>query len=444
MTDPRSDRQQDRLPPQSLEAEQAALGACLIDEEAAARCMAVVEPDDFYREAHRTIYSAIVTVAGRGDPLDPITVGDELRARGQLGNVGGGEYLTALMGEVPTTAHLPRYATIIEQKALKRRLIRLASELQEAAYDDPEDTEGLLNLALTEVGKLAAGRASSRGAQRAGDVADALLARLEKAMTEEGPGISAARTGIPLLDTYLGGLGAWFLVVPRGVEKSGKSMFAAQCALASALEFRQTGQVACCYVLEGQDIWEERALAWLSGLNSSVFTPRMFASDTDRQRFARGADLWRGLPLYLTGRLFDVNAIISDVRRIALREPVGLVLVDYAQLLQGGGGTSAVERAEVQANALAALAAELRCPVIVPSQLTDGDHGRHSKWARAWDEAATLVFDVERGNPGDPREKWQVATNGRLRIHASRRQVPFTTHELVWNLGSGHIVDGVQ
>lgn len=433
----------DRLPPQDLAAEQATLGAMLIDHEAAARAFALTEAPSFYREAHRLIFDAIQAVAETGGAVDPVTVASELRRRGQLAQVGGAEYLTALIDETPTSAHVIRYASIVEEKAVKRALIKLGADLSSAAYDDPESIDDLMAMAMQRVGELAQVRVGRRGAQKASEVAGAMLARLEQAM-DERPHITAARTGLPELDRMMGGLGRYGMIVPRGQEKAGKSMFGLQCALSSAVAMHEenTGQVVLCYLLEGQDVWEERALAWLGGMNSAVFTPTLSPLDDDRKRFAQAARLWRQLPLYLSSTTFDIDGIILDVRRIALRERVGLVLVDYAQLIQGGSAKSSVENAEEKANRLAALSAELHAPVIVPSQLTDGAEGRHAKWARAWDEAATLVFDVERGPIGAMREEWQSSREGRLRLHACRRRPPFGgVHWVEFDLSTGHICD---
>ena len=154
------DQLADRLPPQDLEAEQATLGAMLIDAEAASRAMGIVSADDFYREAHREIFSAIVAVEESGHPIDPVSVGAALRERDQLAAVGGGEYLTALMGEVPTTAHVVRYATIVHEKAVLRRLIRAGAEIQALGYDNPDDVQTALSAAEERIFRIAQERST--------------------------------------------------------------------------------------------------------------------------------------------------------------------------------------------------------------------------------------------------------------------------------------------
>ena len=113
----------DRVPPQDLDAEQATLGSMLLESEAAARAFAIIGPTDFYREAHQLVCKAMLAVNNRSEPVDLVTVSAELRRMGQLENAGGGEYLTALINKVPTAAHVQRYANIVAEKAVLRRLI---------------------------------------------------------------------------------------------------------------------------------------------------------------------------------------------------------------------------------------------------------------------------------------------------------------------------------
>ena len=162
---PMLDRLSDKLPPQDLEAEQATLGAMLVEAGAADRVMGIVLEEDFYREAHRVIFSAIREVYDRNEPVDLLTVGAELRRRGRLEVVGGGEYLTALIAEVPTTAHVVRYATIVNEKATLRRLITAGSQIQAIAYENPEDIGEALDSAeksIFELGQRRDARSSAR------------------------------------------------------------------------------------------------------------------------------------------------------------------------------------------------------------------------------------------------------------------------------------------
>ena len=132
-------------PPHDIGAEQATLGACLIEASAVERAFAIVEQKDFYPEVHRLIFAAMVAVHERGDPVDLVTVSAELRRGEQLEAVGGGEYLTALISKVPTAAHVLRYAEIVAEKGALRQAARLGEDLTKAAYENPADVAGLLD-----------------------------------------------------------------------------------------------------------------------------------------------------------------------------------------------------------------------------------------------------------------------------------------------------------
>ena len=436
------DRRATMLPPQDLQAEQATLGACLIDVEALLRARGILITEDFYREAHRQIWWAICSVADAGAPVDHVTVASAMRSMGQLAAVGGVEYLAALEDEVVTCAHTVRYATIVARAGLLRRLIKAASDLQGACYDYPEDPAPVLSEHSRRIAELSQGHSGNKGARLVAEDADELFRTLEARMGAV-PHMSPQRLGIEKIDRRMGGLGGHTLVVARGEEKAGKSMLATQILLSTARQLVEDGDPRCCvaYLLEGEEIWLERAMAWLGQFNSNVFTPSQSALAIEQTGFSRAAQLWRDLPLYVTARMSDVDTIIADIERINMTHPVALVLIDYAQLIKGGSGERDLERVEYRANRLAALAAGLRAPIVVPSQVTLRDGERHAKGARAWDEAASFSFDVERGEKGDAREVRQKSTRGRLRLHGCRRRPPFYAFELEFDLATGHVME---
>lgn len=428
--------------PMNIEAEQATLGAMLLNHEIAVEMLAELQVDDFPSAQHRAIFDAIRTVAEAGTEVDVITVGEEMRKRGVLADCGGPEYLMRLPMEVPTSYHAYRYADIVTEVALKRRLIRLGGELATRVAEERESPSEVLSWAAGQIADVASSRSRSKGARSAKEIAGELWEDLMRKMTEPRH-TSAVRLGVPKLDHYMGGLRNYGLVVPRAREKTGKSVLTRHSALTSAVKIAEAGldEWVVCYLLEGAEVWLEGAAAWLANVNSNIFTPSQFAVEDEQRAVKEARRVWEALPISVTGQLFDVDEIILDLRRIAMKQPVGLALIDYAQLIQGGSGNSGVERMEYCANRIAATAAELGCTIIVPSQLTDSDGERKSKWARAWDEAATLVFDIERGDEGMKREEWMRARNGRLRLHASRRRPPFAVHHIEFDLPTGRIFD---
>ena len=218
---PAQQRMSDRLPPQDLEAEQATLGAMLMEAGAVSRAMSIVEEDDFYREAHRRIFSAMRAVEEAGDPVDVVTVGAELRRREQLAVVGGGEYLTRLIGEVPTTAHVIRYATIVHEKAILRRLITAGGEIQALAYDNPDDVSQALDQSEQVVFEIAALR-STREYQEIGPLVHETFRFLEET-SRRGDSVTGIPTGLRDFDQMTAGLQNGDLVIIAGRPSMGKT-----------------------------------------------------------------------------------------------------------------------------------------------------------------------------------------------------------------------------
>jgi len=433
----------DRLPPSDLAFEQATLGAMLYDADTCLRVLMTARLSDFYREAHQTIFAAIKTVQEAGSPVDILTVGAELSRQDRLEELGGAEYLMWLRGAYQTTLHVPVYVSGLRDKSTKRTLINLCAEIDAATREDPEDVDGLLTWAGSALMELSReGKGGEVGARPIEEDFDALAGRLRHSLND-APGVSAARTGMPFLDKLMGGLARQRLVIPRAPTKGLKSIFSAQCALASAVEFHQrnTGQVVACYILEDVETWEERAVAWLGSMDSAWFEPRRTGTPEANAQLEDSLAILKALPIRYTADLRDVDAIALDLRRMAQEEKVGLVLIDHVQRLQGGEGDSITLKAEYQSVAVASLADELHCPIVAPSQLTISDGERKAKWSRSWDENGTLIFDISRGNPGDKREVWQSSSVGRFTLHASRRRAPFAVHEFTVDLPTGQMTD---
>jgi len=389
----------DRLPPSDLEAEQATLGAMLIEHGAATRALAIVTGDDFYREAHRVIFAAIRTVYEASEPVDFITVGNCLRGREQLAKVGGGEYLTRLIGEVPTTAHVIRYATILHDLGRMRRIIEQCARTQEAAYKHEGTPQEFLSGHLGALQAIAGDCAADRTARHTSTGMEALIERIEQQRGDHER-VGNARTGITALDYPMGGLQDWGMVVARADAKVGKSLFGGQAVLASAsalLKDSADSRVVLAYILEALEEWEERALAWIGGFDKRIIERRgRDMTDEEERRYEMALRQYASMPLYRTDRLIEMADIALDVEQhvTAGREPA-LILVDHFQRVKGIGETATL-RYDDAAVELSRLALKYKCPVLVPAQVTvSGDGGRQTMWSRRLDQEATVVFDLE-------------------------------------------------
>ena len=403
-----------RLPPNDLYAEQVTLGCMLWDAASVSRALSVVSASDFYREAHRHIYEAIVAVNAKRDPVDIATVGAELRRLDRLEGVGGAEYMDSLRGQVPTFANLPQYASVVREKALLREVIQVTSAVGGEAYEQPENVAEFCAEVMGRLRQVATQAAGGAGSQPTSTTVDALVERVEGQMASPG-GIVGARFGIPTIDRNLGGLQGWGLLLVRADTKHGKSLLTGQAALASAQHFRDCGNKrwVFAYILEAVDEWNERALAWLGNFRKTTLEARGNPmTEEEEDRYGRAVQEYATLPLTVSDKLNDIERILLDVeqQQLAGRVP-GLILVDHAQRIKGGDGDVRNQKLADVAEKLARLAVECKCPVLLPSQVTIDQKSkeRTSMHSRGLDQEASLVIDLIRGG-GDASANWGKVT----------------------------------
>jgi replicative DNA helicase len=419
----------DRLPPQDLTAEQATLGACMIEGGAVLRAREIVSADDFYREAHQRIFGAICEVDDTGDPVDAVTVAAVLREREQLAAVGGGAYLTRVIGEVPTTAHVIRYATIVREAAVRRRAIIEASEVQASAYQDA-DAKNVVAEALGRFQALGDDLSRGTGAEPVRKGADALARRVEDLMTRP-PGIYGPRTGIGLVDALMGGMAGQHLVLVRALTKGFKSIFGGQVVGTTARHYRDSGsgRVVLAYLLEARETWEQRMLAWLGGFDGRLFVPkpgRTMPVEHEIEGVQAALDEYRDLPLMLTSDLNEIGEIELDVRNKAARHDVGFVLVDHLHRIRNRDETEMRWSLWNTARRLARLSDSLGIPVLCLAQAIRRQDGEwYTKESSSVDDEVTLLFEIRRGDDGMERHKWQGCDWFRFYCPTGRNEQPF-------------------
>lgn len=400
-------------PPSDFDAEQAVLGAILMEgQEAAARAFAIVTPSDFYRTYHRQIAEACYAVYQRREPVDCLTVSAELRRRGLLEEVGSGEYLTALLGEVPTAAHLPRYANIVAEKAVLRHLDGLSHEIASGARQGPEDVGRYLAEAAERLQDLYRQRVSRGTLLSPATRFEADITSLEADLQAPAGEVSSARTGISKVDSNTGGLEAERLVVVKADTKHGKSQLARQTALTTAQRFVAdgSGRVVLVFVLEeGERAWVRKAWAWLGVIDSMPLLKRGLwrrylerQPDADKRLNAAQCE-WGTLAetLRYTDRCRDIAQIEATCRALAYEQPVGMVVIDYFQLMTGGDPKLTTEEQKLtdRGNRLQMLADELACPVLCPAQLSHDSANKrtYTKGARGIEHNCSLVLEWRRG-----------------------------------------------
>lgn len=384
----------DRVPPQDLEAEQATLGSMLVDAGATSRAMAVVREQDFYREAHRTIFSAMLEVYGRGEPVDIVTVAAELRRQGRLESVGGGEYLTALVGEVPTAAHVERYASIVAEKAVLREMIAAGADIQALAYDNPEDVGEALDQAGARIFEIARRRITSDFTH----IGPAIFETFEKLDRKfNQPGFySGVPTGLKELDELTNGLQAGDLIIVAGRPSMGKTSLAvANFALHAAV--RQGIGVGIFSLEMSKSQLAEMLLCAYARVNSWSLR-RGFADHEDWNRIGAALRDLPTAPIYIDDTPgIPILELRSKARRLKAQHNVGLIILDYLQLASAGlrKDEGRYEEVSAVARALKSLARELECPVVALSQLSRLVERREDKRPILSDLAESGAIEAE-------------------------------------------------
>ena len=356
----------EKLPPQSVEAEQSVLGAMLLEKEAIVKAAKILRPEDFYREAHRTIYSAMLSLYDRGEAVDLVTLCEELRRQGSLDDVGGTSYITMLANLVPTTANVEYYARIVEEKSVLRQLIRVCTEVVTRCYEGQQDLGHLLDDAERRITELSL-RRSSQGFVKLKDVLMSTLDRLMQ-MVESGQG-----TGIPSgysdIDRFTAGLQPSDLLIIAARPSVGKTTFALNVARQVAV--RNKLPVAIFSLEMSREQVAMRLLSAEAGVEQQKIR-RGELEEHEWQALSRGLARLGQAPVYIDDTSsISILELRTKTRRLCMEVGAKLVIVDYLQLLRTSGRVEnrQQEISEIS-RGLKALARELRIPVVALSQLS--------------------------------------------------------------------------
>jgi replicative DNA helicase len=384
----------DRIPPQDLDAEQATLGAMLLDAGATARAMSAVKEEDFYRDAHRAVFRAMMEVHGRNEPVDIVTVSAELRRQGKLEEVGGGEYLTALIAEVPTSAHVQRYASIVAEKSILRQMITAGAEIQGLGYENPEDIGSVLDRAEQAIFEIAQRRVSSDFVH-IGSIVVETFEKLDKKFNEPGF-FTGVPTGIKDLDEMTSGLQNGDLIIVAGRPSMGKTSLAvANFALHAAV---QHGTGVGIFSLEMSKSQLAEMLLCAQARVNSWSLRKGHAGQEDWNRIGNALAHLPSAPIFIDDTPgIPILELRSKARRLKAQQNIGLIIVDYLQLATGGGRADESRYEEVSsvARALKGIARELDCPVVALSQLSRLVERREDKRPILSDLAESGAIEAE-------------------------------------------------
>jgi len=356
-----------RRTPWSPEAEQAVLGAMLLDQDAALKAVQILDDTSFYREGHRRIFRAMVQLLDRGDVVDPLVLRAELDRHGDLESAGGMEYLAELLDAVPTAANVEFHARIVRDKALLRRLIDVGTQLVQAAYEGRHDVSTLLDEAEQKVFEVS----NARGTQEVVRIKELMWQAMERieARDRGDESVRGIPSGFTDLDNKTNGFQRSDLIIVAARPSMGKTSFCLNIAANAALEGKNP--VAIFSLEMSKDQLVERLLSAEAFVDLHRLRSGGLRSE-DYPKLSRAAGLLGTAPIWIDDTpALTLLEMRSKARRLKAEHDIALVIVDYLQLIRGGGRSeSRQEEISYISRSLKALARELQTPVIALSQLS--------------------------------------------------------------------------
>lgn len=356
-----------RIPPNSLEAEQSVLGAMLLDKEAVSTATEVVSGEDFYREAHKEIFEAVVDIYNKGEPVDLITLSERLKQRNTIEAVGGVTYLVQLQSIVPSIRNVKYYADIIQQKSLLRRLIKTSSETMSSCYDAQDEVGSIIDKAEKSIFDISLNR-STRDYVPIKDILSTNFDQIEQLYLNRGS-ITGVPTGFNDLDSKLAGLQKSDLILVAARPSMGKSSFMMNIVQHAAVRAKVTTAI---FSLE---MSKEQLSQRLLCAEALIDAHRLRIGDINEDewvKLARAMGPLADSPIYMDDTpAITITELRAKCRRLKIEHNLGLVVIDYLQLMSGSGSYDSRQQ-EISdiSRSLKALARELGVPVVALSQLS--------------------------------------------------------------------------
>jgi replicative DNA helicase len=357
-----------KIPPQNLDAEKSLLGAVLIDEETLADISEHVTVKDFYEKRHSMIFGGMMRLYEKHKPVDLLTLTDELKRKKELESVGGSAYLTELTNYVPTAAHAEAYAELVAQKAVRRRLIKASGEISELGYDEETTTQELLEKAEAELFSVS-DQSLKQDLVSIESILTESFDRMEELHRNKGT-LRGVRTGWRDLDNMTAGLQRSDLIILAARPAMGKTTMVTNLAYNVATVAKQPVLFFSLEMSKEQLV--DRMLADASGVDAwNIRTGNL--SDDDFSKLSEAMGEMAEAPIFIDDTPgVSVLEMRTKARRAAHEQPLGLIIVDYLQLMQGSGrdnGNRVQEVSEIS-RGLKLIARELNVPVIALSQLS--------------------------------------------------------------------------
>jgi len=424
-----------KIPPHDIEAEQAILGSMLIDKDAVIDAMEVLRPEDFYREDNKYVYQAMVNLYNKAEPIDIITVKSELMSIQKFEAIGGMEYLAILPDKVPLVSNADKYIKIIEEKSILRKLIKAADDIQGMGYSQNEEIDTVVDQAEKMIFNIMQGK-NQKGFTVIKDVLVETFAELEKLYNQK-EAITGVPTGFADLDYKTAGLHSSDLVLVAARPAMGKSAFALNIATNAAINAKVPVAIFNLEMSKSQLV--NRMLCSEAMVDSNkVRTGKIDEEDWIKLATALGP--LSEAPIYIDDTPgISVAEIRAKCRKLKLEKNIGLIVIDYLQLIQGSGKRNSSREQEISeiSRSLKILAKELEVPVIALSQLSRAAEARQDhrpmlsdlRESGAIEQDADIVMFLYRDDYYNPdSEKKNIAEV----IMAKHRAGSTGTVELLW------------
>lgn len=366
-----------KIPPNHNQAEQSVLGSAMSNERALAEVTSILKNEDFYRPDHRMIYEVICELYMSAKPVDIITVSDALDSKQLLEKAGGLKYISTLPDLVPFMANAAQYADLVRQKAILRKIIGLTEEVNSMCYEDARDANEVLNIAAKRIYDVRENR-DSTGFESLKEI----IGRTVNEISQRSRGVASERTvktGFLKFDRALGGMGNGALIIVAARPGMGKTAFALNIAQKSAMLYNVP---AAIFSLEmSKEEVGNRMLSAQALVNSRIMREGMIRQE-DWDKISRALPILYNTEVYVDDRSgTNVVEMLSKCRQLKLEGRLGLVIVDYLQLMSSGNSKVENRQQEISeiTRSLKIMAKELNVPVIALSQLSRACEARNDK-----------------------------------------------------------------